>query len=248
MLGQDLLKLIWAEHVQLPSDASRFRFEALFARILPVRMALLLAELDGKHPLVLHDGVEVGPGLPLGDVLVEELPIDLPYDTLVIALPQRRHHPDQLLGSAVAEALIVALDRGDIPMERETEALHGLAQAALKRAATLQRDGEDLDLDAFTLGVSQALGRHWMVPQSIIALPNMLSQASLQRHLERLDPGFRASRVQTFGASILDLADGTLGFGDWCARTSTALRCCLGAPKVDSDPVELGLSTRFNFH
>ena len=57
----------------------------------------------------MSDSLELAPGLPLGDVLVEELPLDLDYDTLVVMLPSGEQNLGSLLGGAVAESLILAL-------------------------------------------------------------------------------------------------------------------------------------------
>lgn len=248
MLGQHVLDLIWDNSVAMPDPEISQEFLSLFSRILPVRSAPLMAGGACRQPHVMSDNLELAAGLPLGDVLVEELPLELCYDTLVVFLPKGQRNLGGLLGGAVAESLILALSMGDVPFERETEALHALAQAALRRAGELAAAGARLDVAGFHQGLAQALGRHWMVDPSVIALPEFLTSPALLAHLAQLDPGFVPPDVSIFGSRLVDVSPDPLTMEEWVGRTTMMLRACLGAPERAFEPLRQEISTRFNFH
>ncbi|WP_323765207.1 hypothetical protein [Marinovum sp.] len=248
MLGQHVLDLIWEKSVAMPDADLSDRFLSLFSRILPVRTAPLMAGGACDAPLAMSDNLEVAAGLPLGDVLVEELPLDLTYDTLVVFLPGSQRSLGCLLGGAVAETLILALAMGDVPVERETEALHVLAQAAMRRAAELKATGAVLDMGGFRLGMAQALGRHWMVDAALTTQPDFLGNPAMIAHLTRLDPGFSEPDLSLFGSRLLDVASEPVSLDEWISRTNMMLRACLGAPERAFEPLQQDISSRFNFH
>lgn len=248
MLGQHVLDLIWENSVAMPDADTSRHFLNLFSRILPVRTAPLVAGGACKRPLAMSDNLEVAAGLPLGDVLVEELPLDLTYDTLVVFLPGGQRSLGCLLGGAVAESLILALSMGDVPMERETEALHALAQAAMRRASELKASGATLDMGGFRQGMAQCLGRHWMVDAALTTQPDFLTNPAMIAHLTRIDPGFVLPDMSLFGSRLLDVASEPLALEEWISRTTMMLRACLGAPERAFEPLRQDISTRFNFH
>lgn len=248
MLGQHVLDLIWEKSVAMPEVETSDRFLSLFSRILPVRATPLMAGGACAAPLAMSDNLEVAAGLPLGDVLVEELPLDLTYDTLVVFLPSSQRSLGCLLGGAVAESLILALAMGDVPVERETEALHALAQAALHRAADLKAMDGSLDLGGFSLGMAQALGRHWMVDKALTTQPDFLGNPAMIAHLTQLDPGFVTPDVSLFGGRLLDVASEPVALDEWISRTNMMLRACLGAPERAFEPLQQQIGARFNFH
>ncbi|MGY3439961.1 hypothetical protein [Marinovum sp. KMM 9879] len=248
MLGKQVLDLIWEGHVALPDALTSQRFAAQFSSILPLRTAPLMAGAGLSRPMAMSDELELTAGLPLGDVLVEELPVDLSYDTVVLFLPRDQHNLGCLLGGAVAESLILAITMGDLPMERENEALHALAQAAMTRAAELKAGGATLDFDGFRTGMAQSLGRHWLVDSNVMAQPDFLTSPDMLAHLSRLDPGFVQPDLFLFGSRLLDVSSDPLGFEDWTSRTSMMLRACMGAPEREFQPLEQDIVARFNFH
>ena len=141
MRSGEVLSLIWQDGVTLPIHDGYRAFETMFSRILPVRAVCLLAGASCTRPLAMSDELELAPALPLGDVLVEELPVDLPYGTLVLFLPERDTDLSALMGAAVGEALQLLLNQAGLPMERETDALYLVAHAAMRRAAGLRAQG-----------------------------------------------------------------------------------------------------------
>ena len=248
MLGQQVLDLIWEDGVAMPDAETSRYFLNLFSRILPVRTAPLVAGAACERPLAMSDSLELAPGLPLGDVLVEELPLDLDYDTLVVMLPSGEQNLGSLLGGAVAESLILALSLGEMPLERENEALHALAQAALRRAAELEGAGAALDMAGFRRGMALGLGRCWMAGETLTATPDFLTSPAMIAHLTRLDPDFAEPDLCLFGSRLLDVSSEPLALEEWIGRTSMMLRACLGAPESEFEPLPQDISARFNFH
>ncbi|WP_335949303.1 hypothetical protein [Salipiger bermudensis] len=253
MRSGEVLSLIWQDGVTLPIHDGYRAFETMFSRILPVRAVCLLAGASCSRPLAMSDELELAPALPLGDVLVEELPVDLPYGTLVLFLPERDTDLSALMGAAVGEALQLLLNQAGLPMERETDALYLVAHAAMRRAAGLRAQGSALDTEAFALGLGQSLERHWVVEQggrlpdpTLFSRPDFLWQPLLQGYLSRLDPGFTAPDPRMVNGDLLRVADTPLVLPEWVSRMEAVLRAVLGAPERQTPTLQSRLAARFN--
>ncbi|MCR8550577.1 hypothetical protein M4578_22370 [Salipiger sp. P9] len=249
----NVLNLIWQGEVSLPAEDRYTGFEALFSQILPVRCTALLAGGECSRPLAMADGLELAPSLPLGDVLVEELPLDLPYDTLVLFLPRSQTDLSRLMGGAVGETLQLMLSLGNLPMERETDALYLMAHAAARRAAALRAGGAALDIRAFCEGLGRSLGQYWLADQrsllpdpNLFARPDFLWQPQLRAYLTELDPGFSAPDPHMIDDDLLCVSDDPLGLDDWAERMEIVLRAVLGAPERENLPLQSGFPSRFN--
>ncbi|GAA4228322.1 hypothetical protein GGQ68_003444 [Sagittula marina] len=253
MRSGEILGLIWRDGVALPSDGGHRNFEALFGQILPVRTAALLAGKACPHPLAMSDELELAPALPLGDVLVEELPLDLPYGTMVLFLPEWETDMSLLLGGAVGETFQLMINLACVPMERETDALYLLAHAAVRRVAGLAARGCPVDPGAFNLGLAGCLQRHWagssgaqIMDPTLFAREDFLWQPSLTHYLARLDPGFTAPDPRIISADLLGVSDQPLQLPEWTSRMEAVMRAVLGAPEREPAPVHSGLAARFN--
>ncbi|MBY6006471.1 hypothetical protein KUV62_21280 [Salipiger bermudensis] len=253
MRSGEVLSLIWQDGVTLPIHDNFRAFEALFSRILPVRSAALLAGPSCTRPLAMSDELELAPALPLGDVLVEELPIDLPYGTMVLFLPEAEADLSLLLGGAVGESLQLMINLAGIPMERETDALYLTAHAAMRRAAGLRAQGAKLDTESFGLGLGRSLERHWVDEQggrlpdpTVFSRPDFLWQPSLQGYLSRLDPGFTAPDPRMINGDLLRVADKPLVLSEWVGGTEAVLRAVLGAPERETPSLQSRFAARFN--
>ncbi|APZ50348.1 hypothetical protein Ga0080574_TMP14 (plasmid) [Salipiger abyssi] len=248
-----VLDLIWQDDVSLPDPQAYGTFKKLFSQILPVRFEALTAGGACERPLAMSDGLELAPALPLGDVLVEELPLDLPYGTLVLFLPRAQTDMAQLLGAAVGESLQLLLSLASVPMERETDALYVMAHAAARRFTALRATGVVLDMRGFCQGLGQSLHRYWLADQrpllpdpNLFARPDFLWQPQLTRYLRDLDPGFSAPDPQMIDDDLLCVSDDPLDLEEWAERMEIVLRATLGAPERVATPLQTGLSSRFN--
>lgn len=253
MRSGDVLKLIWRDGVALPEMVFGLRFHAALTAILPVRSEVLMARGDCERPLVMADDLELAPALPLGDVLVEELPLDLPYGTMVVMLPDTQAPFSQLLGETVGEALLLAQSLSGIPMEHETDALYIMAHAAMRRAAALGLEGHEVDPQGFCRGLGRALSRHWLAERRPLLPDPMLFQRSdflwqrqLAVYLSDLDPGFTSPDPLLVPEDLLRVSDTPLRLADWAGRTETMLRAVMGAPEREDVPLKTSLAARFN--
>ncbi|MBE9637124.1 hypothetical protein IQ782_09760 [Salipiger pacificus] len=221
--------------------------------ILPVQAETLMARGDCRHPLVMADELELAPALPLGDVLVEELPLDLPYGTMVVMLPVSGVSFSQLLGETVAEALLLAQSLGGVPMEHETDALYIMAHAAMRRAAALGREGHEVEPQGFCRGLGRSLSRHWLAERRpllpdpmLFSRSDFLWQRQLAVYLADLDPGFSSPDPLLVPEDLLSVSDTPLRLSDWVSRTETMLRAVMGAPEREYMPLKASFAARFN--
>lgn len=70
-------------------DLETSRTAGLIRQILPIRLVCLVSSRPDAKPQLLPESVELMPGITLGDVLVEELGIEVPYGALVLVETQR---------------------------------------------------------------------------------------------------------------------------------------------------------------
>ncbi|MBP0484572.1 hypothetical protein [Sagittula salina] len=234
MKSGDVLCLIWQDGVTVPDRAARARFETAFHALLPVRHVALKAGGACSNPLALADSLELAPALPLGDVLVEELPLDLPYDTLVLLLPQDAECEAEQLGGAVVEALHLMIRTGGLPMERETDALFVSAHVAARRARHMGARDAGFDAARFCIGMARSLGRIWggakATDPTMFTRPDFLVQVPFLMHLRALDPFFTAPDPSQIPDALLDVAAEPISLSAWVARMESVLRAIFGAP------------------
>ncbi|WP_353475726.1 hypothetical protein PVT71_24380 (plasmid) [Salipiger sp. H15] len=237
----------------LPEMGFGLRFHAALTAILPVQVAILIARGECRHPLVMADSLELAPALPLGDVLVEELPLELPYGTMVVMLPVALANFSTLLGETVGEALLLAQSLGGVPMEHETDALYIMAHAAMRRAAALGLEGHEVDPQAFCRGLGKCLARQWLAERRpllpdpmLFSRSDFLWQRQLSAYLTDLDPGFSSPDPLLVPEDLLSVASAPLRLADWAGRTETMLRAVMGAPEREDAPLKTSLAARFN--
>ncbi|MFC2970514.1 hypothetical protein [Acidimangrovimonas pyrenivorans] len=66
------------------SDPEASRTAGVIRQILPIRLVCLVSSRPEAEPQLLPESTELMPGITLGDVLVEELGIEVPYGALVL--------------------------------------------------------------------------------------------------------------------------------------------------------------------
>lgn len=253
MRSGDVLRLIWREGVALPYMRFGLRFHSALTAILPVNVTILMAKGGCDRPLVMSDALELAPALPLGDVLVEELPLDLPYGTMVVMLPEAKGCFSHMLGETVGEALLLAQTLGSMPMEHETDALYIMAHAAMRRAAVLGLEGHDVDAQRFCRGLGRTLSRHWLADRRkllpdpmLFSRSDFLWQRQLALYLAELDPGFSSPDPLLVPEDLLTVSDKLLPLCEWVSRTDAMLRAVIGAPEREHVPLQTSLAARFN--
>ena len=254
---ESVLRCIWQGDVR-PGDCTSARgFARAFQEIVQVRPLPLRLAGEGT-PLVMAEDAELMPGLLLGDVLAEELGLDVPYGTLVLLLPEAgpcaagRTGLSRALGMAVAEALLLAVMRSGLPVDRQTDALYLCAHAAARITATATLHRRGVDRPAFGLGLAAGLAAFWrggpaspIDEAALFARPDFLWSAELTGHLTRLDPAFTAPDPARIPTGLLRVSDGPTGLPLWVSRVEMAVRRELGATG-DVPASASGITSRFN--
>ncbi|MGR3571041.1 hypothetical protein [Brevirhabdus sp.] len=258
---KELLNRIWQGQATGKPDRYTRELLAAYAALVPARVLPVLLAAPMDRPMLIPDETELMPALPLGDVLSEELDLHVPYGTLILILPDARHRgaADRFsadLGVMVAESLLVAMDHGGLPMERETDTLYMLAHSAARmaRAPQLQRKG--VDLPGFMRGLGRSLAAYWGATQAplddrtLFARQDFLWTPQLASYLRTLDAGFTAPDPVAIPADLIGV-DGTgLVLGEWIARLEAGVRRLLtttGTAWPQMAPPK-NLMSRFNLH
>ncbi|MDP5346988.1 MAG: hypothetical protein NWQ32_01170, partial [Paracoccaceae bacterium] len=79
-----LLELIWQGDIKLGIGPGARRLQRAMAALLPLRVVCLGATSGVDRSCLMTDDAELLPELPIGDVLAEELSIDVPAGSLVV--------------------------------------------------------------------------------------------------------------------------------------------------------------------
>lgn len=257
MRTEQVLRSVWQGDVR-PGDSTSARgFARAFQDIIQVR-TLPLRLAGQSAPVVMAEDVELMPALPLGDVLAEELGLDVPYGTLVVLLPEDgpcatgRTGLSRALGMAVAETLLLAIVQSGLPVDRQTDALYICAHAAARLTATAALHRRGVDRPAFGLGLAAGLAGFWRAgplalvdEAALFARPDFLWSPDLAAHLQRLDPAFTAPDPARIPGDLLRVSEGPTGLALWVSRVEAALRRELGAPAARA-PSGSGIISRFN--
>lgn len=251
MRADSLLRAIWCGQVVARDDADSRRFLAAYAEFVSVPAILLYIDGAPHRPLVMSEDVDLEPSLPLGDVLAEELGLEVPYGALVVILPADRagRCMSQDLGAAIGETLVIAANGCAMPAERQTDALYTMAHSAARLATDRAAARKGVDAPAFCRGLGQALGQCWNTGRAReadpFAAPDFLWRAELRDFLSRLDPGFRPPEALSIPGDLLRVSRSRIGLGDWIVRIEAALRPVLG--HADTRTLSgNGIMSRFN--
>ncbi len=235
--GDKLLTMIWQDQVTLPEAQTAKVFAKSFTNIIPVPVTILQVEGDLDSVLVLSEAVELMPALPLGDVLAEELDLDIPHDTFVILLPARETISSARmlscdLGSAVGQALIHAVENSGPLTEFETESLFMMAHSAARLATVTALRECGVDSPGFALGLGDVLADHWRRERRIGFMQIMaqgrsdfLWQPELKLRLEASDPGAKLPEPVSIPGDLIRCGTKRIGLSEWLAFVgATVLR------------------------
>ena len=87
MQGEDLLALIWSGAIEVRSDTPRSPLASLLGGVLAVPTVCFQANIGLDEPIAFADGAELVPGVQLGDVLAEELDVEVPVNSVILIEP-----------------------------------------------------------------------------------------------------------------------------------------------------------------
>jgi len=214
--------------------------------LLPVHHVLLSAEAGIDRIAVMQDDAEVMPALPLGDVLVEELGVDVPYGALIVLREAGTPGPVSYdAGLILGEILLMVLRSGLVPMSRETDALFAMAASydQIVEASGFRHTG--LDTGEFRLGLAASLGAYWSGVRragadtcGLFDRPDFLRRSELLNYLRALDASFSLTGVEDVPARLMLAQGGIRSFDAWtgdATRIVTALIgvCARTVPMID---------------
>lgn len=238
-----LLELIWQGDIATLRGKKAQRMAGLLKALLPLRAVHLSAKAGIDRVCVMLDETELMPALPLGDVLVEELGVDVPYGTIVVITEDDQQTVQATdedmsynLGIIVGSALLDVISRGTFPLQRESSALYlmGCSYHNMANSSGLQHLG--LKPMHFRAGLAASIGAFWSGAGTsrtdttgLFVQPDFLACPRLRSYLKTLDAGFSAPEPDQIGARLMHFPGGTRSHGEWLALVETAVMEKLGA-------------------
>ena len=110
MRNRTLLERIWDGSISVLSEPGTSATARLIKDLVPIKIVCLISSRPQVGPHLLPELTELLPGVTLGDVLVEELGIEVSYGALVLiesAISQDRHEDaGHHIGYGVSHALL----------------------------------------------------------------------------------------------------------------------------------------------
>jgi hypothetical protein len=226
MGNRGLLELVW-QSVISPSEGPRAQhIERLLAELLPVRVIGLTACCELGETRVLTDETELEPALALGDVLAEELSLDVPYGTLVV-IESARGRGDgedsgalsERLGEILGEVLLGVIRRGVFPFEQEAHALFAMGSSYHR----LAQGGPLLELglvpERFSAGLAATLAHYWAGAAFLQdgAGAALFESHSLRNYLRQTERGLAGFEPAYPRAALMRFEGGPFGYEKWLA-------------------------------
>lgn len=137
----------------------------LIQALMPVRSVCLSdAGARGDRIAVFGDDSELAPDLPIGDVIAEELDIEVADSSLVFLVPARiadgaapAADLSRAVGAAVARAIVHLAERGMLIIEHELGAIRSLATVYQDLAGTERFERAGLAAEPFRAGFAEEL-------------------------------------------------------------------------------------------
>lgn len=105
MQGDALLEQIWGNAIEVRAPAEMSPLARLLGSLLTVPLVTLVAHAEGGRPFAMMESDELLPGAPLGDILAEELGLDVPQDAVVLIEPVGFADASSYSGRALGEEL-----------------------------------------------------------------------------------------------------------------------------------------------
>lgn len=224
-----ILEQIWQGAIRPAGAAESKRVRRIFQAMVPTKTLFLQGPVGAARANVYQDDMELMPELALGDVLVEELSVEVPYGSLVVVCDDDcLTAPIDLemlsfdIGVAVAKVLLGVVRNGVFPLERENEALYIMACAYDRMARSIGMQHLGLVPDEFAKGLTGTLGAYWSGAMQartdrtrLFLGANCLASAELRSYLLKLDPAFAAPQYDRLQQGLLVFPDGNYGLQEW---------------------------------
>lgn len=242
MTHDKLLEDIWVGNIQAARGSDAMTLSRQMRALVPVHHVSLTARTGVDRVAVMLDDAELLPALPLGDVVAEELGLDVPYGALVIlreagAAGDVSHDAGMLVG----EILLMALRSGLFPMERETDALYVMARSydRLAEASGFRHVG--LNAREFRTGLAASLGAYWSGARTsraetsgLFDRPDFLQRVELLNYLRALDASFTIPGPDALPARLMLFTGGAQPFDAWVKSVGQVVAPAIGINTKDT--------------
>ncbi len=144
MRNSALLEQIWSEMIEARQPEDMSPLARLLGALLSVPMITLVSRGAGDRPFALMEGDELLPGASLGDILAEELGMDVPRDAVVLIEPVAFADAQSFSGHALGEELGRVLTDiaacASAPAARHDEIAAGFTGTVRPASRALTRD------------------------------------------------------------------------------------------------------------
>ncbi|WP_165978825.1 hypothetical protein [Antarcticimicrobium luteum] len=105
MQGAALLEQIWGDEIEVRAPDEMSPLARLLGALLTAPMVTLVTHTEGGQPYAMMEADELLPGAPLGDILTEELGLDVPHDAVVLIEPACFADADSYSGNVLGREL-----------------------------------------------------------------------------------------------------------------------------------------------
>lgn len=235
MRNSRILELIWQGDLQLAKGSGVRQKRRVLSALLPLRVVFLTASRGVDRSFILSVDTEVLPEITLGDVLAEELSIDIPSGTLVVISDEETLSDGMLddelsydTGTLVAETLLAAIQTEVFPLEQETDALFVMASSYHDIVGASGFHHLGLVPAKFREGLAAGLSTLWSGARTarsdtsgLFSGPDFLRNPRLIQYLHQLDCNFSAP--DRIPAGLMLFVDGPCAYGDWLERVHAAV-------------------------
>jgi hypothetical protein len=186
------------------------------------------------------------PDLPLGDVLAEELSLDVPYGSLVVisdsALLRHQVMDDELsydLGVLVAEGLVGIIRSGAFPVAQETNALYCMALSYHSMIGSAGFAHLGLLPAWFRVGLAAGLCTYWAGARTarsdtsgLFLRPDFLTGPKLHDYLRAMDANFTVP--DRIPAGLMLFSGGPMTHAAWTSAVVEAVTAALASHAMRS--------------
>lgn len=162
----DVLSVLWSGGASAVGDGEAGTFAQLLRALSPVRAMLVATEGGALEERVLLDDMEIMPSLSIGDIMAEELNLQVPYGTVIAFVPEAAMQDcappsvrGESLGKLLGQIILEAVNRGSFPMESEIGMIFRLAATAVSTAVHLETRTGQISSSAFECAVAATLHR-----------------------------------------------------------------------------------------
>jgi hypothetical protein len=162
----DVLSVLWSGGACAVGDSEAGAFTQLLRALSPVRAMLVATEGGALEERVLLDDMEIMPSLSIGDIMAEELNLQVPYGTVIAFVPSEAMQDctppsvrGESLGKILGQIILEAVNRGSFPMEAEIGMIFRLAATSVSTAVHLETRTGQISSWAFERAIAETLYR-----------------------------------------------------------------------------------------